>query len=202
LIDLIANESLFKKLKLAGYKCKFINTFRPVFFTSPELFKNVRMSTTSEMNRTANFPFSTLNDIKNKKALYHDYTNIELISKGFNLPQYNAKTAADILIRLSDEYDFVLYEYFLTDSVGHSKDMNYAKSEIERIDSLIYGVVEKIKKSDKTVIVCSDHGNIEDIRTKSHTMNPAFFALWTTLQIKRISMLNEVRDFVLNLINK
>jgi hypothetical protein len=35
----------------------------------------------------------------------------------------------------------------------------------------------------------SDHGNIEDVRTKSHTTNPAFLGIWDKIPS------NEVFDF-------
>ena len=187
--ELLATESIFKNLTSLGYKCKFLNSFRPVFFTSPELFKNIRLSTTSEMNRAVDLPFCTLKDIGFKKALYHDFTNIEIIDKGFHVPKFNAEIASSILIEQSTKFDLILYEYFLTDKAGHSKDMNYAIEEINKVESLIFNVASRIQNTDTSLVVCSDHGNIEDIRTKSHTLNPAFCGVWTKTMLKIFKLL-------------
>jgi len=202
LIELISQHSIFKEILATGYSCKFINAFRPVFFTTPELFENARLSVTSEMNRKSYLPFASINDIRKDKALYHDYTNSELISKGFQLQEFNAQKAAEVIVHLSEQKDLVLYEYFLTDMAGHSRNMDFAISEIEKIDLLIYYVVQKAIKCDTAVVVCSDHGNIEDMRTKTHTTNPAFFSVWANASINEISDLTEVKQLTLDLINK
>jgi len=200
--ELLATNSIFKKLISLKYKCKFLNAFRPVFFTSPELFKNIRLSTTSEMNRSVDLPFCTLEDIKSKQALYHDFTNSEIIDKGFQIPRFNAEIASSILVEQSTKYDLILYEYFLTDKAGHSKDMKYAIQEVNKVESLIYNVASKIQNIDTSLVVCSDHGNIEDIRTKSHTLNPAFFAVWTHSMKKSMKSLMDISPLVLELVKK
>lgn len=200
--QLLSRQSIFIKLKSLGYRCKFINAFRPVFFTSPEIFRDLRLSVTSEMNRAAGLSFSTIKDIKNKKALYHDFTNHELIKKGFNLPKFDYNTASDILIGQAHEFDFILYEYFLTDKAGHSKNMEYAIKEINKIESLIFALIEKSQGSNTSIIVCSDHGNIEDLRTKSHTINPAYFAIWTNQKIKKLYSLMDIYSVISELVTK
>jgi hypothetical protein len=175
--NILQNHSLFVKLVAQGYTCKFMNAFRPIFFTTPEIFKNLRMSATTEMNRYASLPFCDFHQIRKKRALYHEYSNIDLKKMGFDLPQFDAADAAQILISESQKFDLVLYEYFLTDFVGHARDMNRAISEIHKVENLISALIEKINQT-TTLIVVSDHGNIEDLRTKSHTQNPAFLGIW------------------------
>ena len=200
--QLLVKDSIFKKLVSMGYRCKFINAFRPVFFTSPELFKNIRMSATSEMNRATGLSFNTLKDIINKKALYHDFTNNEIIEKGFQLPKYDSDLASSILVNQSNQNDLVLYEYFLTDKAGHSKDINYAISEINKVESLIYKVAEKLDGTVNSLIVCSDHGNIEDIRSKSHTLNPAFLGVWINKHIKTPKSLLDIYSLIIELVKE
>jgi hypothetical protein len=197
---IIADKSIFSELISAGNRCKFVNAFRPIFFTSPELFENIRLSATSEMNRCAGLSFAKIQDIKKGSALYHDFSNQELIQKGFNLPIYNSRTAANILVELSETNDLILYEYFLTDAAGHSKNMELAVAELMKIESLIFNVLEEVQNRNVTVIVCSDHGNLEDIRYKSHTLNPAYFAIWTKNEIKRIKSLIEIKQLIIQII--
>jgi len=113
--DVLKKYSIFVKLNNQGYRCKFINAFRPVFFTTTEIFKNLHMSATTEMNRYCGLRFADFKQIKQGSALYHDYTNTEPREKGFNLPKFSARKAAEILINQSDNHNLILYEYFLTD---------------------------------------------------------------------------------------
>ena len=176
--NLLKTKSVFIQLKKSGYTCKFINAFRPVFFTTPEIFANLHMSATTEMNRYANYDFSNFSDIREERALYHDYSNKENIEKGFDLPIFSAQKAASILNNQSKKYNLILYEYFLTDFAGHAQDLNRSVNEIKKIEDIILALIGKIDKRTTTLIVVSDHGNIEDLSTKSHTTNPAFLGIW------------------------
>ena len=176
--DLLKSYSLFVQLKKQRYRCKFINAFRPVFFTTPEIFANLHMSATTEMNRYAGNEFSSFKDIKRRRALYHDYTNKENIRRGFDLPSFSASEAAKILISETDKYDLILYEYFMTDFAGHAQDMKRSIYEISKVEKLIKSLLKQINRKTTTLVVVSDHGNIEDLSTKSHTTNPAFLGIW------------------------
>lgn len=176
--NLLKTKSIFVQLKKLGFNCKFINAFRPVFFTTPEIFANLHMSATTEMNRNADYDFSSFNDIREERALYHDFSNKENIQKGFDLPKFSEQKAASILSSQSKKYDLILYEYFLTDFAGHAQDLYRSINEIKKIEDIILALLDQIDKKRTTLIVVSDHGNIEDLSTKSHTINPAFLGIW------------------------
>ena len=186
--------SIFVRLKEKGFKGKFINAFRPVFFTTPEIFANLHMSATTEMNRYAGYRFSDFTDIKNERALYHDYTNAENIKKGFDLPFFNAEKAAEILISQSDDHDLILYEYFLTDFAGHAQNMDRSIQEIRKVEDIIIALLHRMNKKNTTLIVVSDHGNIEDLTTRSHTTNPAFLGIWSEGPIDKSYKFNNLQD--------
>jgi hypothetical protein len=176
--EILQRRSLFVRLTQSGYRCKFLNAFRPVFFTTPELFKNMRMSATTEMNRAARLPFASFNDLINKEALYHDFTNQTLNEKGFDVPTRSATQAAQIVALMSEQYQLILYEYFLTDFAGHSRNMEYAINEIQKLEQLLFELLQCLDFNNTILLVISDHGNIEDLRVKSHTSNPVYMALW------------------------
>lgn len=69
------------------------------------------------------------------------------------------------------ESDVVLYEYYLTDKAGHAMDHDLAHRAIGRVDAFLQALVEGLRHDD-LLILSSDHGNVEDLGTKSHTMNP------------------------------
>lgn len=192
--QLLRKHSIFIRLQNEGFKCKFINAFRPIFFTTPEIFLNLPMSATTEMNRYAGNEFSDFKDITEEKALYHDYTNEENRSKGFDLPLFSADKAGQILVRESEKYDLILYEYFLTDFAGHAQNMIRSIEEIRKVESLIRAILNHINLDEAVLIVVSDHGNIEDVRTKSHTTNPAFLGVWDKTTSEQYSEFSSLQD--------
>jgi len=192
--NLLATESLFVKLTEQGKTCRFLNAFRPLFFTSPEIFKDMRMSATTEMNRAARLPFNTIHEIKKGRALYHDYSNRVLRDLHFKMPEFSASDAAETMLNVSHEFDLLLYEYFETDRAGHDRDLKNAIFEIHKVEKLIVEIVKRINLIDTILIVISDHGNIEDLRTKSHTRNPAFCAVWNNGDEKALLSLKSITD--------
>ncbi len=192
--SVLQDKSLFVILTRREFKCKFMNAFRPVFFTSPELFKNKHLSATTEMNKYAGLSFADFSQIMNKRALYHDYSNKELISKGFDLPSFSADQAAEIITGESQLFDVVLYEYFMTDFAGHARDMKQAMKEIHKVENLVLATINKTNFDNTSLMVVSDHGNIEDLRTKSHTNNPAFFGVWWAKSFKGKSTPKSLED--------
>lgn len=201
--EVIKDRSLFVNLTSRGYSCKFLNAFRPVFFTSPEIFQNMRMSVTTEMNRAAGLPFSTLNDIINGRALYHDYSNQVLRDLHFDVPRFTASDAAWIILEASRQHDLVLYEYFETDRAGHFRDLKTAIREINKLEKLINRLLYKIDFNDTKFVIVSDHGNIEDLRTKSHTRNPAFCGIWdmnSNGEWHEINAINDLYGYIIRAI--
>jgi bisphosphoglycerate-independent phosphoglycerate mutase (AlkP superfamily) len=73
---------------------------------------------------------------------------------------------------LTGLYDFVLFEYYYTDHAGHSQSATEAVEIIKMLDQLIDGILTAIDVTNTLLVVTSDHGNMEDLSTKSHTRNP------------------------------
>ncbi len=200
--ELLHKKSLFVKLTSAGKRCRFLNGFRPVFFTASEIFSKMRMSATTEMNRAAGLPFTSLNDIKKRTGLYHEYTNRILRKLGFSVPLFTPDEAAEIIVNESRKYHLLLYEYFMTDNAGHSQNITIGKKEIYKIEQLIYQIAARIEPRDTVFMVVSDHGNLEDLRTKSHTLNKSFFALWgKNTENMPIQKLTDVAPLILNILS-
>ena len=154
------------------------------------------------MNRAAQLPFLNFVDLKKRRALYHDYSNKSLVDKGFDVPYNNPDNAAAIMAEMSKSYDLLLYEYFLTDYAGHAQDMTQAIAEIHKVEKLIYALLALVNLKNTTVMVISDHGNVEDLRTKSHTLNPAFMALWGSNRNSGFSSILDVYPFLIDQVKR
>jgi len=64
-----------------------------------------------------------------------------------------------------------MYEHFLTDLAGHTQDMEHAALVLENLEALLDGLLSHLDLFRHLVVLASDHGNIEDLSTKQHTLN-------------------------------
>ena len=78
--------------------------------------------------------------------------------------------AASALLDLGRDHDFVLLEYYLTDKAGHSQDAGRAASVLRSLDRFFAALLGGL--DEHLLVVTSDHGNLEDLGTKSHTRHP------------------------------
>ncbi len=175
--DLIKSHSLFKKLIQINKKGRFLNTFRPEFFALDEKNK-WRMSATTLTNLAAGLPFFTLEDLKQRQSVYQDITNETLIKRGYNVPRFTPEQAGQIVVKQLEALDFILFEFFLTDLAGHSQNMEYARHEIHKLDTFIASILFSMNLKNDTLMISSDHGNIEDMSVKTHTTNPVLTKVW------------------------
>ncbi|MBL0173957.1 MAG: hypothetical protein IPP94_01625 [Ignavibacteria bacterium] len=80
--------------------------------------------------------------------------------------------AGRTLAAVTARHRLTLFEYFATDKAGHERSMPMARRVLEDIDAFLRGVIEHSDPASTLVLVTSDHGNLEDLSTKSHTRNP------------------------------
>jgi bisphosphoglycerate-independent phosphoglycerate mutase (AlkP superfamily) len=126
----------------------------------------------------AGLRFRTLPDLKAGRAVYQDFTNAILIERGEEVSPRSPDEAATVLARIARENRFTLYEYFITDKVGHAQDMQAARTVLRNLARLIRKVLAGIDLDRTSVILTSDHGNIEDLSSRNHTLNPVPTIVW------------------------
>jgi hypothetical protein len=175
---ILLESSVLKRAVEGGYRAAFLNGYRPLFFELGEEIWNRPMSASSWNNRAAGLPFMTVDDIRERRALYHDFTNREPIERGIDLPEWAPEEAGQVLAEAAAEHDLAIYEYFLTDRVGHTGEHARARSIAEGLDRFIGSAVAAADLSEQTIVVTSDHGNIDDMTSRSHTLNPVPALVW------------------------
>lgn len=123
------------------------------------------------MTRSSGARLRSTEDIRAGKALsaeiFGDYWQDRL---GIALPRRSGEELAGVLFRAAEEHELVMFEYYLTDKAGHARKPDYAREVLERLDRLLYPLAKD--PGGHTLVICSDHGNLEDMRSKSHTRNP------------------------------
>jgi hypothetical protein len=189
---LLEKHSIHFRLKEIGKRPAFINVYRPIFFErGPEALIRF-LSVTSIANWKADLPFFDFDHLYHEQAIYHDFTNRELIRKGFTVPEFTPEKAGQILARSSQNYDFCLYEYFKTDWAGHAQNMKYASQLLLELEEFIISLLNHTDLSKTLIILTSDHGNIEDLSLKTHTYNQVPLVAWGKYKEEFISSIESL----------
>ncbi|MGH9967053.1 MAG: metalloenzyme [Pyrinomonadaceae bacterium] len=175
LLEIIREHSLFLKLKRAGVApITFANAYTKRFFEDRPRW----VSATTAAVEAAGLPFRTVDDVRNGRAVYQDFTNRMLIERGEDLRTQTPQEAAAVLARVAAESRFTLYEYFLTDKIGHAQDMTAARVALKELALLIRELLANVDLGTASVILTSDHGNIEDLSSRNHTLNEVPTIVW------------------------
>ena len=178
--ELLLAHSVLKRLADAGRRARFLNAFRPRFFELSRE-RQLTFSATTVANLAGDLPFCTLDDIRAHRSIYQEFTNGDLIDRGFDVPLMAPAEAGRILARQGRTNDFTLFEYFQTDRAGHSADPELCHAELGKLDEFLIALLDEVAQDladDLLVVLTSDHGNIEDITTRRHTTNPIPLMAW------------------------
>lgn len=169
---LIQQQSLLRRLQGKGRKTCFANAFPTRFFDFAARRRS-RLTVTTLSCLGAGTRLRDAADLATGRAISADITAEGWNALGYEvIPRRHPTEAGAQLARLSKEYDFVLFEYWWPDRAGHAREMAQAIDILEKFDALLVGILEGIDPAETLVVITSDHGNIEDLSTKSHTRNP------------------------------
>jgi len=221
--EIVGRHSILRALKGKGKKVAFANTYTEEYlrricrgrngesagdagtnssFAGPGL-----KSVTTVMSETAGLRFRTELDLSEENGLHMDFSNRFLNSMGHEVSVRSPEEAAGILARLAERFDFCLYEFFFSDLIGHRGSLSEAVALLEELDSFLFQLVSKMDLTGTSLVVTSDHGNIEDKGSRRHTANLVPLLIWGKLQdtfaslpepvpIDRIAPL--ITDFILS----
>jgi hypothetical protein len=171
---LLAESSIFKHVQAQGKRGVFANALSEDYFKT----RGEWISATTRALLAGNFPWLTLDDLRAGRAVSHDLTNEFLQQMGFAVPQRAVLESAAILAQIARTADFTLFEFVLTDAVGHSRDLQQARDIIARLDTMLEAVLAALDLAETTVVLTSDHGNFEDLSVKTHTRNFVPTCIW------------------------
>jgi 2,3-bisphosphoglycerate-independent phosphoglycerate mutase len=175
MLEIIRQHSIFLQLKHAGVAPNtFANAYTPRFFESRPRW----VSATTAAVEAAGMRFRDLEDLRDGRAVYQDFTNRMLIERGLEIPLRTSEQAGETLCSLAAEHRFTLYEYFITDKIGHLQDMQAARVVLIDLARFLRALLARLDLEYTTVILTSDHGNIEDLSSRNHTLNPVPTLVW------------------------
>ena len=167
--EVLAEYSLLKQAADAGSMVIFANAHSERFWERIREGR-LRLGASTLTALAANAPIPTLSDLVEGQAVLWDITHeIAINHMDYDLPPVAAGEAGARLAGLTTCYDLVLYESFLPDLAGHRRIE--PEWVLTRLDEFLDGILAH-REPDTTLVVCSDHGNMEDTTTKAHTTNP------------------------------
>ena len=167
---LLKEKSLFHKVIDMGKKPHFINAYPEIFFKKSS--KRDRWSCTTLMTKSAGLRLNRVEDVINGHAVTAEITQSVWRSRlNLDVPEIDPADASERVINSLNKYDLVLYEYYLTDKAGHEQNREMADQVLRTLDQFIFGIINGLRPDD-TLVITSDHGNLEDLSVKTHTRNP------------------------------
>lgn len=173
--EILDEHSVFLQLETLGIEPNvFVNAYTPQFFEGEPRWK----SATTVAVEASTVRFRTLADLKAEQAVFHDFSNLTLQERGFQIEEFSPEKAASILARIAAEHRFTLYEHFITDKIGHDQNLEAAKIHLPRLARFVRATLENVDLSGTTVLLTSDHGNIENLSVRNHTLNDVPTVVW------------------------
>lgn len=172
-IPIIEKENIFQVYKTLNKSVSFVNAYPKIFFDYLRS-GGTRLSTTTMSCRLSGVKLNTIKEIREKKAITAEITNERWNKRlQYQLKIISPQTAARRVLKVAAKKDFTLFEYFLTDHLGHGRIKDEFESIYYNLDEFLRTILSEMDKQNLTVIICSDHGNFEDLSVKTHTTNPA-----------------------------
>lgn len=197
----LREHSLFLKLtRHGGGPDLFANAYPPQFFAKRPRW----VAATTVAVEAAGLAFRTFADLKEGRAVFHDFTNRALVERGADVPQRTPEEAAAVLAQLAAEHRFTLYEYFLTDRAGHEQDESAAVFVLGELARFVRATLSLVDLTRTTVLLTSDHGNVEDLSTRNHTLNLVPTLAWgraRELAARRVRTLADITPTILEILN-
>jgi 2,3-bisphosphoglycerate-independent phosphoglycerate mutase len=169
----LRNGNLFSRLMQIGLKVSFLNAYPPGYFAGIDsgrrLYSAIPLAATH-----SGLKLKSTEDLVEGQAISADFTgqgwrdHLGILDAPLLEPYQAGMRLAD----LTQQVDFAFFEYWLSDYAGHGQDMEKAVTILKSLDQVLGGLFATWKDKEGIIFITSDHGNLEDLRTRRHTGNP------------------------------
>jgi 2,3-bisphosphoglycerate-independent phosphoglycerate mutase len=167
--QLIDSYGLFSRVLALGHTATLANAYSPEYFYAIAN-RSRRYSVCTLLNLSAKLPFRLQYEYDQGKAIFWNIVGETLPTVSVNRPPISPQVAGQRLAALSEDYSVTLFECYLCDYAGHAQDRGRAIAYLQRIDQFLESALAHLP-ANVTLLLTSDHGNVEDLSTKRHTLN-------------------------------
>ena len=169
----LAEQNLFRRVQTLFPEeqepTAFANAYPDRFFTYAE--HRDRWTVTTRCCLDAGVRIRTAADLAAGDALSADLTAERWRRFDDTAAIISEAEAGRRLAHLTRQHRLTLFEFFLTDKAGHSRDADRAERVLRALDRFFAALLDH-RAPDILLVVTSDHGNLEDLSLKTHTRNP------------------------------
>lgn len=167
--DVLREKNLFSRVGIQ--RSLFANAYPERFFRMAE--RRDRWSTTTRCCLDSGIKIMTIADLEKGDALAADITGVGLAKVAeLAVTPISESDAAKRVRMMCASKALVVSEYFHTDKAGHAQNSAAAASCLMTLDVFFSCLVHELDWTKTTLVVTSDHGNLEDLSVKTHTRNP------------------------------
>ncbi|MBX3010321.1 MAG: alkaline phosphatase family protein [Caldilineaceae bacterium] len=193
---ILATDNLFHRLFQAGLHPFFCNGYPRGYFDAINRGKRL-LSAVPFAATISGLALPTADDIYAGRALAADFTNAGWRDQlGYaDVPVLTPTAAGAHLWQLAQPYDFVFFEHWQTDVLGHAADRSAAIENFERFDGFLGGLLNAADLAETLIIVSSDHGNVEDCSHGKHTENPVLTLVLGAERQRVAAQVHDLTDF-------
>jgi 2,3-bisphosphoglycerate-independent phosphoglycerate mutase len=170
--QIIGESSLYKRLTANGKRGALLDAYPPRLFQSIDGGKRLR-SSIQESVYVGDVPIFGVDELYSGEALSADWTG-----QGWrdfleypDAPLLTPAGAGRRMAELARRYDFSLFSTWITDEIGHRGPLERGVEYLELFDSVMAGLLDAWDDDNGLIIITSDHGNLEDISIRQHTLN-------------------------------
>lgn len=171
--EILEDYNLFSEVKRRGGEAGLLNAYPPRYFES--IYSRRRIYAAIPLAvRTAGLELMTAEDLQAKRALSADFTGAGWAAQPDfpPAPIYLPVEAGVLLALLSLNYHLAWFDFWPTDYVGHRGTLAQGISLLETFDAVFNGLIEAWDDRQDLIVITSDHGNLEDLEHRGHTLNP------------------------------
>ncbi len=171
LVDIIKEKSLMKVLREKNISVTSANLYSKEFFQHRVNKRRNKFPVSTLTIQAADVPFRCEEEYKAGRAVFADITNQLIRDRGYTIDLISPRKAGKNLLNILSENQFVFFEYFMTDTYAHKRNIQELKNSILILSRFLETIWESINKTDTAILVVSDHGNAEVASSSDHSLN-------------------------------
>jgi hypothetical protein len=171
--SILKSGNIFATVQAAGGAVVFLNPFPPQFFAGVASGRRL-LSAIPLAAQSAGLCLLTRADLLAGRAVSPDFTGEAWRDRlgDSEMPVLSLRGAGARLARLAQNHALAFFEHWPTDLIGHRQEFPQAIEILERFDLVVAGLLEVWDWTAGLILITSDHGNMEDLAVRSHTLNP------------------------------
>ena len=146
----------------------FMNAFPPQYFNATRR----RSTVTTRCCQAAGVEIRDITALREGRALSADLTGTTWRSRlDLDVPERTPEEAGILLTQTARQHACTLFEYFLTDKVGHRRVDLEPVDLLTQLNRFFEGILDTFDPTRDTLLITSDHGNLEERTHTQHTRN-------------------------------